>query len=144
MNEYVIAKYIRLSIEDGVTESMSIPSQHKLLDQHIEEVDIPNATVLEFVDNGYTGTMIERPAIQEMLELAQCGRINCIIIKDFSRFSRNVTDSSYLIDRIFPLYQIRFISVSDGFDSNDYKGDTGGIDVAFKYVLNKFQNLLDC
>ena len=56
MNEYVIAKYIRLSQDDAVSESLSIPNQRLLLDRHIDELDIPNATVIEFVDNGYTGT----------------------------------------------------------------------------------------
>ena len=65
MSEYVIAKYIRLSIEDEKTESMSIPHQRLMLDRHIDDLDIPNATVLEFVDNGHSGTDMERPAVQE-------------------------------------------------------------------------------
>ena len=138
MNEYVIAKYVRLSIEDEKTESMSIPHQQLMLDKHIDELDIPNAKVLEFVDNGYTGTNMERPAVQELLDLVHSGMVNCIITKDFSRFSRNSMDSEYFIAQVFPLYQVRFVSVGDRFDSNDYKNDTGGIDVAFKFLMHEY------
>ena len=138
MNEYAIAKYIRLSIEDEKTESMSIPHQRLLLDKHIDELDIANVTVMEFVDNGHSGTNMERPAVQEMLDLVRSGRVNCIAVKDFSRFSRNAMDSGYFIEQVFPLYQVRFISLSDGFDSNDYKNDTGGIDVAFKFLMHEY------
>jgi DNA invertase Pin-like site-specific DNA recombinase len=138
MNEYVVAKYIRLSQDDAVSESLSIPHQRMLLDKHIDELDIPHATVLEFVDNGYTGTNLERPAVQEMLELVRCGRVNCIVTKDFSRFSRNAMESGYYIEQVFPLYQVRFIAIGDYFDTKDYKDSTGGIDVAFKFLMHEY------
>ena len=138
MNEYVIAKYMRLSLDDAVTKSFSIPHQRKLLDRHIDELDIPNATVLEFIDNGHSGTNLERPAMQELLDLVRCGKVNCIIVKDFSRFSRNALESGYYIEQVFPLYGIRFVSVDDRFDTNDYKDSTGGIDVAFKFLMHEY------
>ena len=52
--------------------------------------------------------------------------------EDFSRFGRNSIETGYFLERVFPLFHTRFISVSDDYDSNDYKGDTGGMDVAFK------------
>ena len=137
MSNYVIAKYLRLSFDDAVTDSLSIPNQHSQIDSHIEALDIPNVEVLEFIDNGYTGTNLERPAVQELLDLVQCGRVNCIITKDFSRFSRNAIESGYYIEQVFPLYRIRFISVSDGFDSNDCIDGTGGIEVAFKLLMHE-------
>ena len=138
LDNYVIAKYIRLSLDDGITESLSIPHQHMILDAHIDEMEIPNATVIEFVDNGYTGTNMERPALQEMLDMVRSGRVNCIVVKDFSRFSRNALESGYYIEQAFLLYKIRFISVSDRFDSNDYMNNTGGIDVAFKFLMHEY------
>jgi DNA invertase Pin-like site-specific DNA recombinase len=138
MNEYVIAKYIRLSQDDAISDSLSIPNQRLLLDSHIEDMDIPGVQVLEFVDNGFTGTNVERPGFQEMIELVRCGRINCIIVKDFSRFARNALESGYYIEKVFPLYRIRFIAVGDRFDSSDYKDGTGGIDVAFKFMMNEY------
>ena len=137
MSEFVIAKYVRLSIEDEKTDSLSIENQHLILDRHIEELDIPNAKILNFVDNGYSGVNMERPAVQELLELVRSGGVNLLIIKDFSRFSRNAMDSGYFIEQVFPLYQVRLISVSDDFDSNDYIGDTGGIDIAFKFLMHE-------
>jgi len=50
MNEYVIAKYIRLSLDDAKSDSLSIPNQRALLDRHIDSMDTPNAKVLEFVE----------------------------------------------------------------------------------------------
>jgi DNA invertase Pin-like site-specific DNA recombinase len=138
MNEYVIAKYIRLSQDDTVSESLSIPNQRLLLDRHIEKLDLPYTTVLEFVDNGYTGTNLERPAVQEMLDLVRCGKVNCIITKDFSRFSRNAMESGYYIEQVFPLYQVRFIAIGDYFDTSDHKDSTGGIDVAFKFLMHEY------
>jgi len=138
MSDYVIAKYIRLSLDDAISESLSIPNQRLLLDKHIEELDLPNATVMEFVDNGYTGTNLERPAVQEMLELVRCGRVNCIIVKDFSRFSRDAMESGYYIEQVFPLYQVRFIAIGEHYDSADYKDGTGGIDVAFRFLMHEY------
>ena len=75
MNEYVIAKYLRLSQDDAISESMSIPHQRLMLDEFIDELSIPNITVLEFVDNGFTGTNLNRPTAQEMLDLVRCGAV---------------------------------------------------------------------
>jgi len=138
MSNYVIVKYIRLSVDDGITDSLSIPSQRSILDKHIDGLDIPNAEIIEMVDNGFTGLNMERPAVQELIELVRSGGVNCICVKDFSRFSRNAMDSGYFIEQVFPLYGIRFISVSDSFDSNEYKNDTGGIDIAFKFLMHEY------
>ena len=138
MSRFIIAKYIRLSIEDEKTESLSIPNQRMILDRHIDSLDLPNTEIIEFVDNGHSGVNMERPAVQEMLELVRSGDINCIVVKDFSRFSRNAMDSGYFIEQVFPLYGVRFISVSDNFDSADYIGNTGGLDVAFKFLMHEY------
>ena len=136
--KYVIALYIRLSVEDFKTESLSIPNQKLLLREKamsLQEWD--NSEVLEFVDNGHTGTNFERPAVQELLAMVQAGKIDCIIVKDLSRFGRNSIETGYFIERVFPLYHTRFISVSDDFDTANFKGDTGGIDIAFKYLISE-------
>ena len=138
MRKYLIALYIRLSLEDSKTESMSIPNQRLILRE--KAMSLPeweNAEVMEFVDNGHSGMNFERPAVQELLEMVQAGKVDCIIVKDLSRFGRNSIETGYFIERVFPLYHTRFISVSDHFDTADYKGDTGGIDVAFKYLISE-------
>jgi len=138
MNDYVIAKYIRLSQDDAISESMSISHQRLLLDEYIEKMDMPNVKVLEFVDNGYTGTNLERPGFQEMIELMRCGQVNCIIVKDFSRFARNELESGYYIEQVFPLFQVRFIAIGDDFDSDDHQDGTGGMAVAFKFMRDEY------
>lgn len=137
MGEYIFAKYIRLSIEDTKSESMSIENQHLILDRHIERLNIPNCRVLEFEDNGYSGTNFERPRVQELLELVQTGGVNCVIVKDFSRFGRNSIEMGYYLERVFPLCHVRFISVDDYYDSAEHDGDTGGLDVAFKFLIHE-------
>jgi DNA invertase Pin-like site-specific DNA recombinase len=138
MSDYVIAKYIRLSVDDGTSESMSIPHQQLLLDKAIDGLNISNATTIEFIDNGFTGTNLDRPGVQGLLELVQSGKVNCIIVKDFSRFSRNALESGYYIEQVFPLYDVRFIAIGENFDSINYKNETGGIDVAFKFIMHEY------
>lgn len=139
MRNYVIALYIRLSVEDFKTESLSIPNQKLILRE--KAMSLPewdDSEILEFIDNGHTGTNFERPAVQELLTMVQAGKINCIIVKDLSRFGRNSIETGYFIERVFPLYHTRFISVSDDFDTANFKGDTGGIDIAFKYLISEW------
>ena len=118
MRKYLIALYIRLSLEDSKTESMSIPNQRLILRE--KAMSLPeweNAEVMEFVDNGHSGMNFERPAVQELLEMVQAGKVDCIIVKDLSRFGRNSIETGYFIERVFPLYHTRFISVSDHFEA---------------------------
>ena len=138
MDKYVIALYIRLSLEDSKYDSMSIGNQQSILREKAMTLpEFDRAEIREFVDNGHTGTNFERPAIQEMLKLVQEGKINCIIVKDLSRFGRSSLETGYFIEQVFPLFHVRFISISDDYDSDNYKGTTGGIEVAFKYLINE-------
>ena len=141
--EQFLVKYLRLSVEDGdivsndrKTESNSISYQRELITWYISEKQIyPAAQSLEFVDDGYSGTNFDRPAVKEMLSLVREGKICCIIVKDFSRFGRNYLEVEDYLEQIFPFMGVRFIAVNDGYDSNDYIGTTGGIEVAFKNIL---------
>lgn len=136
---YVVALYIRLSIEDSKVESLSIENQKHALHRFVDGMeDVRNVEVLEFIDNGYSGTNFERPAVQALLDAVKAGEINCIIVKDFTRFGRNSIEVGYFMERVFPLYGVRFISINDEFDSDQLHGDTGGINVAFKYLVSEF------
>ena len=137
-NDYVIAKYIRLSIDDAQSDSLSVENQRLILDKRISEMEIANTTVLEFIDNGHSGMNFERPAVQELLELVRQGSVNCIIVKDISRFGRSMIDTGYYIERVLPLYRVRFISISDYFDSADHEGSTGGTEIALKFLIHEF------
>lgn len=139
MQKYVIALYIRLSIEDYKYESMSIENQRLALNAHAASMpEYANAEILEFVDNGYTGTNFERPQVQKLIEMVRENKIYCIIVKDFSRFGRNSIETGYFLERVFPLFHTRFISISNDYDSNNFKGDTGGMDVAFQYLISEY------
>lgn len=138
MREYVIALYIRLSVEDYKYDSLSIESQRRLLNEvaaSLPEAD--GAEITEYVDNGYSGANFERPQIQALLNRVRANEIDCIIVKDFSRFGRNSIEAGYFIEHVFPLYRTRFISVGDDYDSDHLHGDTGGIDVALKHLINE-------
>ena len=139
VRDYVIALYIRLSIEDYKYDSLSIENQRLIL--HEFALSLPEAgtaEVLEFVDNGFSGANFERPQVQRLIEMVRENKIDCIIVKDFSRFGRNSIETGYFIERVFPLFHTRFISVGDNFDSDRLRGDTGGMDVAFKYLINEY------
>lgn len=140
-NNYIIAIYIRLSIEDTKVKSLSINTQRAALRKHAETLVDNNYEIIEFVDNGYTGTNFERPAMQELLELVRNCKINCIIVKDFSRFGRNFIETSYFIEKVFPLFHIRFISINNDFDTIKYTGDTGGMQVAFQHLMNEYYSI---
>ena len=139
MQKYVIALYIRLSIEDYKYDSMSIVNQRLVLNECAAAMpEALNSKVMEFIDNGYSGTNFERPQVQKLIEMVRENKIDCIIVKDFSRFGRNSIETGYFLERVFPLFHTRFISVSDDYDSNNYKGDTGGIptEQSYQIVIN--------
>ena len=143
-DKYIVVKYLRISLEDGdCPESDSIGNQRELLDLHISVIfkNTPNLEVIELIDDGYTGTNMNRPAMQKLLVLAETHQIHCVIVKDFSRFARDYIDVGRYTDMIFPEWQIRFISTNDAYDSTDYLGATCGIDVAMKNLSNTMYSL---
>ena len=73
--------------------------------------DIKAVETMEFVDNGFSGTNFERPAMQELLEMVREGKINCIIVKDFTRFGRNSIEVGYFMERVFPVMIIELCSL---------------------------------
>ena len=139
MQKYVIALYIRLSIEDYKYDSMSIENQRLELNAYVRTMpEADYAEVIEFVDNGYSGTNFERPQVQKLLEMVRENKIDCIIVKDFSRFGRNSIETPYFLERVFPLFHTRFIALGNDYDSAKLKGDTGGMDVAFQYLISEY------
>ncbi len=139
MPKYVMALYIRLSIEDIKYDSLSIENQRLVLNEYAESMpEAADCEIIEFVDNGYSGTNFERPQVQKLIEMVKSNQIDCILVKDFSRFGRNSIETGYFIERVFPLFHTRFISLSDDYDSDRFKGDTGGMDVAFKYLISEY------
>lgn len=143
VEERFVAEYLRLSMEDGDVvsdnakeESNSILHQRDLITRYLSDKNLyPGMQRIEFVDDGYSGTNFERPAVKRMLSMVREGKICCIVVKDISRFGRNYLEVGDYLEQIFPFMGVRFIAVGDGYDSADYEGTTGGIEIAFKSFL---------
>ncbi len=131
---YHTAIYARLSIEDNGIQGDSIENQIEMIEQYISKChDLK--VVRFFVDNGETGTNFERPAFSDMMEEVKKGTINCIVVKDLSRFGRNYLETGNYLEKIFPYLGIRFISVNDHFDSL-YGGGSDTLLVPLKSILH--------
>lgn len=130
------AAYLRLSREDGdKVESDSIGNQRELIADYVKrQGDI--TLVSEYADDGYTGTNFERPGFKRMIEDIKSGKVNCIIVKDLSRFGRNYIETGRYLERIFPFMGVRFISVLDHYDSAGSGNDAEQIIIPFKNLIN--------
>ncbi|NCC45174.1 MAG: hypothetical protein EOM18_16680, partial [Clostridia bacterium] len=117
--EKILIGYYRLSMEDDTdVESNSITNQRLLVKDYITSIPELNAMPFqEFYDDGYSGASMKRPSIQEVIQLIQADKVGCIVVKDFSRFSRDYIELGTYLDQIFPFMGIRFISISDRYDS---------------------------
>ena len=112
-----VAKYIRLSREDGDDrESESVENQRDIIDNYIQEHE-ELIEVGEYVDDGYTGTNFNRPGFQKMLKDIEEEKIDCIITKDLSRFGRDHIDTGYYLERYLPTNNIRYIAIGDNVDT---------------------------
>lgn len=112
------AAYCRLSREDGdKSESDSIVNQQRLIEDYCAGRGFTLAAV--FADDGATGTNFDRPQFRRMLEAIEAGAVNCVIVKDLSRFGRDYIDMGYYLERYFPSRGVRFIAVNDGVDSRN-------------------------
>lgn len=137
MSKNLLARYIRLSREDEKeSESNSIANQRELLKNFVESSpDLSQYEAVEFCDDGYSGTNFDRPGVIALLEEVRAGNIRCILVKDLSRFGRNYIEVGDYLEQIFPFLGVRFISVNDRFDSSDFEGTTGGLDVGFRNLI---------
>ena len=143
--KYKAAKYIRLSYaddkrnrDDSKSEkqdkpSESIENQRKLIDHFIEgQPDIE--AVSEKIDDGVTGIIFERKAFKEMMADVEAGLINCIIVKDLSRFGREYIETGRYLRNILPAYGVRFIAINDNIDT--LKESADGLVVGVKTIVN--------
>ena len=126
--------YCRLSNEDSQDgESNSIQNQREFLTRYARDHGYTNLKVL--VDDGYTGTNFQRPGVQEGFELVKQGLVGCWLCKDLSRFGRDYLTVGQYTDIIFPSYDVRFIAVNDGVDSQ--RGDGDGF-AAIRNLFNEW------
>lgn len=137
-----IAIYLRLSIEDGVSEgrddeeSNSISNQRKMLMEYINnDAELKKQEIAEFCDDGFSGTNMERPGVQKLLDQVKKEKISCILVKDMSRFARDYIELGDYLNQIFPFMGVRFIAVNDRYDSREHAGSTTPLDTAFQTLL---------
>ena len=137
-----IAFYLRLSIADGdlrdgdKDESNSIENQRELLKRYVEANDDLTGDIVEYVDDGYTGTNFNRPAFRQMIEDAKKKKIGTIITKDLSRLGRDYIGVGDYLEQIFPVLEVRYIAVNSNYDSKAYSGTTMGLDVQINNLIN--------
>lgn len=130
------ALYIRLSVEDNKKRGHSIENQKLVLENFL--AGRPEFVVYNtYVDNGATGTNFHRPGFQQMLSDIEAGLIDCVIVKDLSRLGRNSIDAGYYIEQYFRVHQIRFIALTDQFDTADASNLHGGIMLPLKNMINE-------
>ena len=138
---YHAAIYVRLSKEDGdvagasKAESNSISNQRELIRDFLKDKE-DIVVVSERVDDGYSGSSFERPSFKLMLEDIKKGVVDCVVVKDLSRFGREYIDSGRYIERLFPALGVRFIAVNDGYDSLEGKDQSDEIIIPFKNLIN--------
>ncbi len=134
--EWNTAIYSRLSDENnGFEDDRSLQNQIKYLEAYIKK--LPELMLVDtYVDNGQSGLDFDRAEFRRMLEDVRNGRINCIVVKDLSRFGRNHIEAGYYLEKIFPQLDIRFISVNDGYDSKD-DAEADGLILPLKNMLNE-------
>lgn len=134
--ELKIAIYLRLSNEDGdKDESDSISSQRKMITNYVTTFLNEYDRIQEYVDDGYTGTNFNRPSFIKMIKDIESGEINCIIVKDLSRFGRDYIGVGEYLEKIFPLNDIRFIAINDGYDTERSNGNDDFI-MPIKNIFN--------
>ena len=115
----------------------SVFNQRRLLQDYYDTHEsLHGYKVIVFCDDGVTGTHFDRPKFDELIEMARNQEIHCIMVKDLSRFGRNFLEMGNYLELILPLYGVRFISINDAFDSDDYLGVTGGLELALRNLIN--------
>lgn len=129
--------YVRLSREDDDREeSNSITGQKDMIrdffSRHPEFIECGMR-----VDDGFSGSSFDRPAFQKMMADVRAGEIDCIVVKDLSRFGRNYLDAGEYIEQIFPFLGVRFIAINDNYDSLNRKEESDSLIIPFKNLINE-------
>lgn len=140
--DYKAAIYLRLSKEDGdfsfsgeKLESDSISNQRLLIMEYLKKH--PEITVVkEYCDDGFTGANFERPDFNKMMDAVRAGEIDCIVVKDLSRFGREYIGSGEYIQKVFPRLGIRFIAINDHYDNAQPGAADNELVLPFKNLMN--------
>lgn len=134
---YRTAIYVRLSYEDErKIEQDTVENQKKLLRDFVNtQTDLEIAG--EYIDRGESGTSFDRPEFKRMMEDIKAGKLDCIAVKDLSRLGRNYLETGDYIEKIFPFFGIRFIAITDHYDSLTSEPGEDGLIVPLKNLINE-------
>lgn len=133
-NNLITALYCRLSQEDELQgESNSITNQKLILQKYAEEHRFPN--IQFYVDDGYSGANFNRPDFKRMMADVECGKVGIVIVKDQSRLGRDYLQTGMLMEITFPQFDVRFIAINDGVDSENGVSDFSGIKNYFNVFM---------
>lgn len=137
--EWPTAVYARLSIENSGKDDNgeSIEGQVEICRDYVEEHPYLHH-VDTYVDNGWAGTNTDRPEFQRLLNDIYSERIKAVVIKDFSRFSRDYIEAGNLLENVFPAFGVRFISVADRYDSFETDGSANSLLIPIKNLINTY------
>lgn len=137
MKLYRTAVYARLSVEDSKNPDCdTIENQLSLVRNYIESKPYLRQTA-EYIDNGVSGTRFDRPEFMRMVADMRAGEIDCIVVKDLSRLGRNYLEAGDYLEKIFPFFGVRFIAVTDGYDSINPNTADDGLIVPLKNLINE-------
>lgn len=138
MKQTLAGLYLRISQEDDREreESNSISNQRMITSDFAKNHSFE--IIDEYIDDGYTGTNFERPGWKRLLDDCKKERINCVIVKDFSRLGRNSLECGRFIETLFPAWGIRLIAVADLYDSDQVNEPGAEMTIAFKNLMNDF------
>ncbi len=133
-----VAVYIRLSKDDGKEESLSVANQRKVIADYLESGFQGRFRIEDsFIDDGESGTDFDRPAFRRMVQAIEGRRIDCIVCKNLSRMFRNYADQGYFLEKVFPKYRIRFITVSEPrIDTFLHPETLDGLEVPISGLMN--------
>ena len=134
---YHAAGYARLSVEDsGKPGTDTIESQKGLIADYIEnQPDMKCGAI--YCDNGQTGVNFDRPGFEKLMQDVREGKIDCIVVKDLSRFGRNYRETGNYLERIFPFMDVRFVALADNFDTMTAERSDDGYIVPLKNIINE-------
>lgn len=136
-NYFLTAIYVRLSIENSGKDDDgdSIANQISFCKAYLaEHTDLKLYDIYE--DNGEKGTNFDRPAFKRMMDDIRGGKVKCVLVKDLSRFGRDYIEAGEYLEKIFPFMGIRFISITDGYDSLTCDDAEGALMIPLKNMIN--------
>ena len=129
--------YVRLSIENSGKDDDgdSIENQTSICKEYVEEhPDLKLYDIYE--DNGKKGTNFDRPEFNRLMDDIRAGKVKCVLVKDLSRFGRDYIEAGEYLEKIFPFLGVRFISITDGYDSLTAGDAEGALMIPLKNMIN--------